>query len=436
MTAVDVTGELPAAAPVGAGSVETGSVGAAHRLATDAGRRRLVLALSIVYALLACSLSVTAALPELRRVVPMSDVVTSLHGSFFGWALLVGGLWGHGVVRRVGRGRLVVGSVVALGVGTLVFATARSAVQSLGGAAVIGIAGATLIVAIPALVADVYGAERGAVFNRINTAPALTGFAFPLALTAAPALGWSWRWPTAVLPALCVAAFAIVAAGLRPAPRPSGPRTVTTEAPLRPLRLLRIPALRRRAILQTVSIAMEFGAGVWVVTFLREEAGFSATTAPLGAAAWAVGMFVSRSLVPRMVAVLRARLELFCFVLATAASSVLVLAPWGPVRLAAAAVTAFAVGPLYTLGVDRLFVLGTDGTDGADAAADPSRGGAVSALAAVSSGVAITAGPFLVGLLADLVGLRTAMGIIPVTAAIGAAVVARRWGGEAGLLGR
>ena len=68
--------------------------------------------------------------------------------------------------------------------------------------------------------------------------------------------------------------------------------------------------------------------------------------------------------------------------------------------------------------------------------ANPANTANLSSLAAVASGLAITAGPLLVGLAGDAFGLRNAMWLIPLGAGIGAALSLVRWGGEAGLLGQ
>jgi MFS family permease len=418
-----VGGSNTVSAPHITAAAESASAAAAGVGEADAVRSHLLVALSLAYALLACGLSITAALPELRRVAPMSDTVTSLHGSFFGWGMVGGGFVGATVLRAVGRRRVLVGGVIGIASGSATFATARSPLQSLAGAAVIGICGAAVVLTTPALVADVYGEHRARVFNRINTAPAIAGLLFPLALTMATTGGVSWRVPVAVLPIICALSIVVVVARgpLREAHRVATP---VSAVPIPLVPLLRNAPLRRRFGLQVLSVAMEFAMGVWVVTYLREEAGFSRSAAPLGAAAWALGMLASRAMVPMLVAALRRRLEACCYGGTAAAVLVLLAAPWPVVKLGAVAAVAFSVGPMYTLGVDRLFVRG-----GSDSAS-------ISALASLASGVAVTVGPVVLGAAADRVGLSRAMLAVVVAAGIGMMLSARRWGGEAGMLGQ
>lgn len=61
---------------------------------------------------------------------------------------------------------------------------------------------------------------------------------------------------------------------------------------------------------------------------------------------------------------------------------------------------------------------------------------ALSALAAVASGLAISIGPFGVGIVADRVGLRSALLLVPALTTVGVVACVRRSGEEAGLTGQ
>lgn len=386
-------------------------------------RRQLLVLLSVSYALLACGLSVTVALPELRRSVEMSDTVTSLHGSFFGWALLVLGLFGSRVMVSLGNLRVLLLGTASVGVGAVLFGSAHVVAQSLSGGALIGLGGAAVVTAIPGLVADTFGDERNAIFTRLNVAPAFGGLSFPLLISVAPSLGSSWRVPTAVLPAVLLAA--VVALSLpelrRTRERPVRPRTTDWRDVLG---LLRLGGVRRRFVLQVLEVGVEFSFASWLVVFLREQGGFSKAAAPIGGAAWAVGMMTSRAITPRLIIAFRHRLEASCLLGGTICALGVLAISIPPVRLLAVALTSFCFGPMYTLGVERLFVNAEHGgvTDTVT----------VSSLAGVASGVAITAGPFAVGVAADRFGLTSALLFVPALGALALALCLLRWGREAG----
>jgi MFS family permease len=411
----------PSSAPASAQSVADG------QSVTDGQsvERQLVVVFSLVYALLAAGLSMTAALPELRRSVPMSDVVTSLHGSFFGWGLIVGGLVGAAVMARIGRRRLLVATVIGIGVGAQLFATGRVLAQTLTGAALVGLSGSGIVVAVPGLVADAFGERRTMVFNRINAAPAISGLLFPLSLTVAPSLGLTWRWPTALFPTLLVVIIAVAARPVfrhRVAPLTDGVGSgVQLTDVIGPLKTNKYVCVR--FLLQVLQVGLEFSVGVWSVTYLREQGGFSRSMAPLGAAAWAVGMLGSRLLVPRLIALFGRHLEFSCF-FGTGLGVMVLLFVSSPVaQLLAISFVAFSAGPMYTLTVERLFLRNTVDTK------------LTSSLSAVASGLAITLGPLTVGALSDAFGLQRAMLFVPALAIFGMVLCMRRWGNEAGLLG-
>lgn len=404
--------------------------------------RRVIVVISLAYALLACALSAQVALPEIRRTIPMTDIVTSLHGSFFGWALLVGGLFGSRLVGAFGRSRFLAMGVLGLGAGAVLFATGHVVAQTLAGAALSGASGAVIVITVPGLVADTFADRRSEVFTKLNTVPALAGLAFPLLVSGAPSVSLTWRWPTVVLPALLVTAIVATGHTLRNDSR--SPRNPAHDTGARAvLSTLRIAPVRRRFLLQVLSVTIEFAFAVWVVTYLREVVGLSRDRAPLGAAAWALGMFGGRALVPRLIRSLGRFLEASGFTGVIAGTLLLMYGHWSGVRVVGVPMVSFSLAPMYTLGVERLFQRGEAAA--ADTAHIPANGSVtgtanstanLSALAAVASGLAITCGPLLVGAAGDVFGLRQAMWTIPIGAALGLLLCVVRWGDEAGRLGQ
>ena len=192
--------------------------------------------------------------------------------------------------------------------------------------------------------------------------------------------------------------------------------------------LLRLGGVRRRFALQVLEVGVEFSLASWLVVFLREQGGFSKAAAPIGGAAWAVGMMTSRALTPRLILAFRHRLEASCLVggIVCALCVLAIPVPW--VRLVVVALTSFSFGPMYTLGVERLFV-NAEQAGVIDTVS-------VSSLAGVASGVAITLGPFAVGVVADRIGLTTALLLVPGLATLALVLCLVRWGNEAGRSGQ
>jgi MFS family permease len=393
------------------------------RPASHAGTRWLAVVFALGYCLLAAGLSITATLPEVRRTIVMSDTITSLHGSFFGWGLIVAGLFGAVLVSRIGRRNTLIGTTIGMAGGAAVFGTGTTVLQTLAGAAIVGISAALFVVVVPGLVADAFGDQRTEVFTQINMAPALAGFSFPLAVAGAPSVGLNWRWPTVVIPAcvlFCIAVLSRRVVGLRVAGGEQG--TTSAWAILQPLKTN--PYVRKRCLLQVLQVSLEFSVGVWSVTYLRENVGFSRNMAPLGAAAWAVGMLISRGLVPHLIGLLGRHLEVTCFLGGGLGVSLLISTHNRPLALFALTFIAFSFGPTYPLTVERLFLRSNAPTTH------------TSSLSAIASGIAISVGPLLVGRLSDTFGLRVALLTVPGAALVGVALCLGRWGGEAGHLGQ
>ncbi len=194
------------------------------------------------------------------------------------------------------------------------------------------------------------------------------------------------------------------------------------------MHLLRAPAVRSRFILQVLAVALEFGFGSWVVVYLREEGGLSAGSAPIGAVAWGVGLLSVRVATGKLQTTFGQHLEAVSFAVFAAALVAMSLFSQPFAMLVCVVFAAAAVGHVYSLGVDRLYVTAERaGFHDHDS---------VSALAALASGVAIVTGPLIIGVLADTFDLRRAMLAPALGGALCTILALRRWGHEAGQLGR
>ncbi len=389
-----------------------------------AGRRRDFVAIGAGYSLLAAGLTSTAALASLRKTVPMSETVTSLHGSFFGWGL-IGLVFAASALRRINRSTLFLIGVAMIGCGAPLFAIATRPLMSLGGAALFGFGSAALVVTMPAIVAQRFPHNRSVVFAQLNAVPVVTGMSLPLSLLLVDRMHWSWRIPVFVASPL-IAIFTIVVS--LPLIRRGAFDSVSEELVHVTVReLLAARNVRTRFILQVVTISMEFGFGSWVVVYLRDEGRLSAGSAPIGAVAWGVGMLVIRLATPRLLPILGNKLEVVGFACFALSATLLTLTRQPIVLIACIVGAGLSIGGVYALGVDRIYrnahAAGFHDDDG------------ISTLAALASGLAITIGPLSIGTFADAFTLRQAMGVPIVVGLVCALLAMAKWRGEAGLLG-
>ena len=389
--------------------------------------RHLIAMLGLAYSALAAGLTANAALASLRKSVPMSETVTSLHGSFFGWGVLTLCL-APVLTRRFARSQVFVAGLIATGLGAIPFALATNVWMSLGGSALTGFGCAALLLTIPAVVAQGFPLNRATMFSRLNAIPVTVGLSLPAALVLFDQLGWSWRIPIFVAAPLFAALSVLVARPLIASGHVDPVPGVHAPEPVSVITLLRQRQVRSRFILQVLSVALEFGFGTWVVVYLRDIGGFSTGTAPIGAMAWGVGMLTVRLLTPQVQRLMGPKLETLSFAGFAAAIGVLVNVSHGIAMVLAIVLVAASVGHVYSLGVDRLYVTAADaGFHDHDS---------VSILAAFASGLAIVLGPLTIGILADATDLRRAMFAPIIGAMVCSTLAVRRWRGEAGQLGR
>jgi predicted MFS family arabinose efflux permease len=363
---------------------------------------RLTYASAFGYCLLVAGLSVGVVLPELREEFEISGVVAALHGSTFGVGLLLAGLFGVRFVDRIGRRHALQLAAFALAGGVGLFCTGPSWPITLLGTAFSGGGGALLVMVMPGLISDHHGTHRAEAFAAVNGAPGVAGVAFSLVIGAALAAGWSWRPPYLLLTGLFALALAVVA---HPVAVPAGERHGKFSlAHFRDREVLRPWAHIVNAVLA------EFTVGIWAVTYLREVGGASSGLAPVLASVFGVMMFATRLMLPTLLRWWGDALVSYSFLILAAGALIMCVAPGAWWKAAGLVVVGFGGAPLYPLTVDRFYHRAGHALDAVS----------LGAFCALASGVAVTLGPLVLGVLADSVGLRWALLVVPVLCAVGA----------------
>nr|MDP9463123.1 MFS transporter [Actinomycetota bacterium] len=354
------------------------------------------------YSLLVAGLSVGVVLGELREQFHLSGVIAALHGSTFGLGLLAAGLWGVRVVDHLGRRRSLAMSAAAITAGITLFCIGPAWPVTLTGTALAGLGGALLVMVMPGLISDHHGRHRAAAFAAVNGAPGLAGVGFSLVVGAALALQWSWRPPYLILTAVIMLALTAVA---WPVPIPQSPRQgAFTLAHFRD-RDVFVPWLHI-----VNAVLSEFAVGVWAATYLKEVGHASGGQASAMAGVFGVSMFLSRLALPTVIRYLGDATITISFVALAIGGLVMCFAPGLLPRVAGLTIVGFGGAPLYPLTVDRLYASAEHKIDSIS----------LGAICALASGAAVTLGPLALGILADSVGLRRALLIVPVIAVVGA----------------
>lgn len=375
----------------------------ASPLTTDKFRwDRLTYASALGYALLVCALSVGVVLGELREQFQLSGLIASLHGSTFGFGLLVAGAWGVRVVDRLGRRSALALSAAALTAGITLLCTGPAWPITLTGTAMAGLGGALLVMVMPGLISDHHGQHRAAAFAAVNGAPGLAGVAFSLIIGLALALQWSWRAPYLILTGVIVLALTAVA---WPVAVPESPRQGTFTLHHFRDRDVFVPWLHI-----VNAVICEFAIGIWAATYLKEVGNASGGLASAMAGVFGVSMFLSRLVLPTTMKLLGDATITVSFTVLAVGALMMCFAPGLLPRVAGLTIVGFGGAPLYPLTVDRLYASAEHKIDSIS----------LGAICALASGAAVTLGPLALGILADSVGLQRALLVVPVIAVVGA----------------
>jgi MFS family permease len=314
-------------------------------------------------------------------------------GSAFGYGLVVMALAGP-LLLRLGQRRVLIGTAVVLGTGSLLLAVGPGAATAYAGALLQGLGAAGIILVAPGLL---HGPDAAVRLTRVNGVASLVAVSAPLLLGLAATTGLGARLPLLLITAsmAVVVAFARriddVAAAAVAAPSESGPAT--------PWRL----ALRRWLAL-VCSVAVEFAFVVWGVARLTAT-GLDPGWAAAAGASFPLGMALGRLAGPRLIA--RLPMVLVGSVLAAAGTLVVVLAAAWPLVGVGQFLAGLGIATLYPITLARL--MATPGLR-------PAWGASLGALA---SGTAIMLAPTALAALALAMDLRLAFLVpLPVLAAL------------------
>ena len=363
---------------------------------------RLTYSSALGYCLLVAGLSVGVVLSELRDEFGISGVVAALHGSTFGIGLLFAGVFGVKLVDRVGRRQVLAISAACLAGGVVLFCIGPSWPITLLGTAFSGAGGALLVMVMPGLISDHHGEHRAAAFAAVNGAPGIAGVAFSLVIGGALSAGWSWRPPYLILTGVFTLALVVVA---HPVALPDGERHGAFSLRHFFDRDVLVPWAHI-----VNAVLAEFTVGIWAVTYLREVGHAGAGLAPILASVFGVMMFATRLALPVLLRWWGEATISYSFVVIGAGAAVMCFAPNLAGKTVGLVIVGFGGAPLYPLTVNRFYQRSGHALDAV----------ALGAYCALASGVAVTLGPLALGALADSVGLRWAILIVPVLAAVGA----------------
>lgn len=332
--------------------------------------------------------------PYLKDELGLSYTVSSLHFTAFAAGILVIGLAGHLLIRRVGRAAALWIGAFGMSLGALLLLTGRSPVVTIPAAFCTGLVGSLILAIIPSALADRHGEGRAIALSEANVVSSIACTLAPLMVGWTAALAGGWRLALA----LAAGTPVLMYLGFRRATPPPSASAAAQRA-ARPLP--RAYWVYWAALVLAVSI--EFCMIFWSADYLETSLGLRRVDAVRAVSLFLAGMIAGRLAGSRLVQHYPARSLVLASTLVAAAGFALFWAT-GSVTLGLLGLTVAGLGVASLYPLVLALALGAAG-------ADTVQGGARATLA---SGTAILALPLVLGRLADLVGIRPAYAVVAV----------------------
>ena len=350
-------------------------------------------------------------MPFLRRELDLGYTAASLHFSAFALGAVLLGFFGDRLVGRWGRHSAIWGGAFGMACGAVLFVSSPSVWGTVSATFVMGLCGALLLVTSQAVLSDRHGEWNAVALTEANVTASACAISAPLLVGASAASGLGWRLAL-LFPAVVLA---LLAARFFSQPLDLPPNAAEEDTPsIDPTLPLFYWAFW---VLVALGVASEWCVGYWGADFLADGTGLSRPAAATSLTAYFVAMLVGRIASSRLARTLPATI-LLVVTLCTALVGfpLFWFSPGIAFTLAGLFITGLGIGSVYPLGIAAAIA---SAPDNADAAA---------ARLSIGGGGAILVAPFVLGALADRIGIGSAFGIVVpmLLAAVSLALIASR----------
>jgi len=341
------------------------------------------------------------ALALLRAELHFSYTLIGIYSALWSGGAALAGLVFARLARRFGRHATLWASAGGASAAALLFSVSRGVAPGLVAAGILGFAGTTLLMVTQSVLADRHGTWRDRALAEANVGAAACAVVAPLMLGALAHTAAGWRIAL-VLPLIAMGALYLT---YRCDPLPAHPERPAAGHRRAPLPL----ACWLLALLVAIGIAVEF----CLVYFGAEH--LDATGLSTGTAATAVSAFYVGILAGRIAGARLSRV---------AGRTAILL--WASLGLTAVGFVPFWLGVEPIVAIAGLFVCGVGIANlyplslALALAVAPDRTDAANALTQLLGGLLVIVAPYLLGSLADHLGLRRAFTVEPVLIAVSA----------------
>jgi fucose permease len=336
-------------------------------------------------------------MPFLRAELGLDYTTASLHFSAFALGAVLLGLFGDRVSGRWGRLASLWGGALAMTGGVAFLVSVPSPWATVPAAFVMGLCGALVLVTSQALLSDAHGEYGAVAVTESNVTASACAISAPLLVGAFTALGLGWQ-PALAVPAAVLILLAAVFF-FRP---PTLPQAATKSGEPADGHGRGLNA-RYWALwaLVALGVAAEWCVAYWGADFLADGTGLTRSAAATSLTAFFAAMLLGRVASSRLARTVSPTTLLAATLgLALVGFPLFWFSPGSILTLAGLFVTGLGIGGVYPLGISAAI------------ASAPGNSDAAAARLTIGAGGALLVAPFVLGALADRIGIATAFGIV------------------------
>ncbi len=334
-------------------------------------------------------------MPFLRSELGLDYTTASLHFSAFALGAVLLGLFGDRVSGRWGRLASLWGGALAMTGGVAFLVSVPSPWATVPAAFVMGLCGALVLVTSQALLSDAHGEYGAVAVTESNVTASACAISAPLLVGAFTALGLGWQ-PALAVPAAVLILLAAVFF-FRP---PTLPQAATKSGEPADGRGLNARYWALWALV-ALGVASEWCVAYWGADFLADGTGLTRSAAATSLTAFFAAMLLGRVASSRLARTVSPTTLLAATLgLALVGFPLFWFSPGSILTLAGLFVTGLGIGGVYPLGISAAI------------ASAPGNSDAAAARLTIGAGGALLVAPFVLGALADRIGIATAFGIV------------------------
>src|SRR5512136_846895 len=137
--------------------------------------------------------------PFLKQELGLSYTLASLHYTAFAVGILLVGLFGHLLIRRLGNWVAIWLGAAGISAGALVLVAGRSVIVTVGAAFCMGLVGSLILAIVPSVLSSRHGEFRAVALSEANVIASLVASIAPLLVGWCAPLPGGWRLALATM---------------------------------------------------------------------------------------------------------------------------------------------------------------------------------------------------------------------------------------------